>query len=146
MRTALSSVYDPLDPGLSLPERLDALERWETTWMEMDLHEPNAVINAPVLAGSVLMPGRGFFLSGQYLIMSHERIGASAFYSFLDIHARSSHTKAARWTTIEIDTTILAFAFASELNLAVAISCVNLPVSAHSFSSGTLINSHPTEQ
>ncbi|KAF8502718.1 hypothetical protein F5888DRAFT_1114848 [Russula emetica] len=29
-RTALSGVFDPLEPGLSLPDRLDALERWET--------------------------------------------------------------------------------------------------------------------
>jgi hypothetical protein len=141
MRTALSGVFDPLEPGLSLPDRLDTLERWETAWMEMDLREPNAIIDAPVSAESVPMPGRGF-LSEQYFIMCHERIGASAFYSFFDMHARSLHTNAAHWTTIEIDTPILAFAFASELNLAIAILCVDLPVSVHSFSSGTLINSY----
>ena len=140
IRTALSGVFDPLEPGLSLPDRLDALERWETAWMEMDLRKPNAIIDAPVSAESVPMLGRGF-LSGRYFIMYHERIRASAFYSFLDIHARSSHTNAACWTTIEIGTRIVAFAFALELNLAVAISYVNLLVSAHSFSSGTLVNS-----
>ena len=146
IRTGLSGVFDPLEPGLSLPERLDALERWEMAWMEMDLRDPYAIIDAPVfVAGSVPpVPGRGF-LSGQYFIMCDERIGASAFYSFLDVHERSSHTNAARWTTIKIDTPVLAFAFASELNLAVAISCVNLPVSAHTFSSGTLINSFRVE-
>jgi hypothetical protein len=112
--------------------------------MEMDLREPDAIIDAPISAKSVPMPGLGF-LSGQYFIMCHERIGASAFYSFLDMHARSSHTNPARWTTIEIDTPVLAFAFASEVNLAVAISYVNLPVSAHPFSSGTLINSYHVE-
>jgi F-box domain len=141
MRTALSGVFDPLEPGLLLPDRLDALERWETAWMEMDLRESDAIIDAPVSTESAPMPGRGF-LSGQYFIMCHERIGAPAIYSFLDMHATSSHTNAACWTTIEIDTPVLAFAFASELNLAVVISCVNLPVSAHSFSSGTLINSY----
>jgi hypothetical protein len=141
MRTALSGVFDPLEPGLSLPDRLDALERWETAWMEMDLREPNSIIDAVFAHGGTWNPtGRGFF-SGQYLIMWHA-IGTSAFYSFLDIHARSSHTDAARWTTIKIDTPILGKAFATELNLAVAISCVNLPVSAHSLSSRTLINSH----
>jgi hypothetical protein len=143
MRTALSGVFDPLEPGLSLPDRLDALERWETAWMEMDLREPNAIINQPVFVDRVTRPGRRF-ISAQYFIMYHERIGESAFYSFLDIHAMSSHTNlnAARWTTIEIDTPIFTFAFAPELNLAVAISCVNLPVSAHSFSFGSLINSY----
>jgi hypothetical protein len=70
--------------------------------MEMDLREPNAIIDTPVSAENVPMPGRGF-LSGRYSIICHERIGGSALYSFLDIHARSSHTNAARWTTIEID-------------------------------------------
>jgi len=137
MRTALSGIFDPLEPGPSLPDRLNALERWETAWMEMDLSEPNSIIDA-VFADGETVTSSGFF-SGQYLIMWHE-IGTSAFYSFLDTHARSSHTDAARWTTIKIDTPILAKAFASELNLAIAISCA--PVSAHSFSSGTLINSY----
>jgi hypothetical protein len=140
IRTGLSGVFDPLESGLSLPDRLNALERWETAWMEMDLREPDAIIDAPAFtAESEPVPRRGF-LSGQYFIMCDERIGNSAFYSFLDIHARSEHTNASRWTTIKIDTPVVAFAFASELNLAVAISCVNLPFSAHSFSSGTSIN------
>src|SRR6266576_6085168 len=54
------------------------------------------------------------------------------------MHARSFlHTNAAHWTTIKTDTpNILALAFASELKIAVAVSCVKLPVSACSFSSG----------
>ncbi len=42
MRTALSGVFDPLEPGISFPDRLDALERWETGWREMDIREPVA--------------------------------------------------------------------------------------------------------
>jgi len=130
MRTALSGVFDPLEPGLSLPDRLDALERWETAWMEMDLREPNIIIDSPVSAKNLPVLTRGGLLSGQYLIMYNETI-APAFYSFLDTHARSSHTNTARWTTIEVDTPVLVFAFATELNLAVAISYVILPFSAH---------------
>ena len=143
LRTALSGVFDPLEPGLSLPDRLDALERWETAWMEMDLRQPNAIIDLPVSLEGFLMPGH-IFLSGQYFIMSHEYIGIpeSAFYSFLDIYAGSLHNNPPRWTTIKIGTRIFAAAFASELNLAVAISYVNLLVSAHSFSSGMLVNSY----
>ena len=36
LRTALSGVFDPLEPGISLPDCLGALERWETAWREMD--------------------------------------------------------------------------------------------------------------
>jgi hypothetical protein len=140
MRTALSGVFDPLEPGPSLPDRLDALERWEAAWMRMDLREPNTITNAPVFDG-VCVPRQGL-LYGQYLIMVHVRSRASAFYSFLDVHAMSLHTNAARWTTIEVDTPTLVFTFAPELNLAVAISCVNLLVSTYSFSFGSLTNSY----
>ena len=122
-RTALTGVFDPLDPGLSLPDRLIALERWETAWMELDLRESNASIDAPVPAKS--RPPVEFSF-GRYFVVIREGYGISAGYSFLDMHARSSpHTDASQWTTIEINTpNVLVFAFASELNLAVAISCV----------------------
>jgi hypothetical protein len=124
IRTALSGVFDPLDPGLSLPERFDALLRWETAWAEVDLHTPNARIDAPVPAG------RGHpveFSFGRYFVVIREGYRKSAGYSFLDMHSTfSSHANAALWTTIKIDTpNVLVFAFASELDLAVAISCVN---------------------
>jgi hypothetical protein len=122
-RTALTGVFDPLDPGPSLPDRLIALERWETAWMELDLREPNATIDAPVPAKSGPPVEFSF---GRYFVVIREGYGISAGYSFLDMHARSSpHTNASRWTTIEINTpNVLVFAFASVLNLAVAISCV----------------------
>jgi hypothetical protein len=146
-RTALSGVFDPLDPGLSLPDRIDALERWETAWREMDFREPNASIDAPVPTRTVPPVEFSF---GRYFVVIREGYGISAGYSFLDMHARSStHTSASRWTTIEVNTpNVLVFAFASELNLAVAISCVRQPVPTFShsptpypsFSSGTLLN------
>ena len=129
IRTALSGIFDPLDPGLSLPERFEALERWEKSWAEDDLRAPNATIDAPVPAG------RGHpveFSFGRYFVVIREGYARSAGYSFLDMHSSfSSHTNAALWTTIKIDTpNVLVFAFASELDLAVAISCVR-PSIAH---------------
>ena len=122
-RTALSGVVNPLDPGLSLPDRPDALERWETAWMELDLREPNASIDAPIPAKSGPPVAFSF---GRYFAVIREGCGISAGYSFLDMHARSSpHTTTAQWTTVEINTpNVLVFAFSSELNLAVAISYV----------------------
>ena len=143
MRTALSGVFDLLEPGLSLPDRLDSLEQWETAWMEMDLREPKAIIDPPVFIDTATpggtIPGHGI-LSGRYFIMCNnlKRIG-SAFYYFLDTHAMSSHSNAAHWTTIQIDNPTSAFAFSPKLGLTVAISCVNPPVSVHPFSFGALV-------
>ena len=89
--------------------------------MELDLREPNASIDAPVPTRGgppVLLKG-----GGQYFVMIREQ---PAGYSFLDMYARSSqHTNALKWTTIEVNPpNVLVFAFAPELNVAVAISCV----------------------
>ena len=138
-RTALSGVFDPLDPGLSLPDRLVALDRWEIAWRDMDLRERNGSIDAPVPNRKGLPLEFSF---GRYFVVIREGYGISAGYSFLDMHARSSsHTDASHWTTIEVNTpNVLVFAFASELNLAVAISCVRQLVVSPTFSSVTLLN------
>ncbi|KAI0294199.1 hypothetical protein BC826DRAFT_1104786 [Russula brevipes] len=122
LRTALSGVFELRHAGLSLPERLDALQRWESAWAEMDLREPNVRIDAPVPSR------RGHsvqFSFGRYFVVIREGYGRPAGYSFLDMHASfTPHADVARWTTIEIDVpNVLVFAFASELDLAVAISC-----------------------
>jgi F-box domain len=123
IRTAQSGMFDPLESGLSLPERLDALQRWETAWAEMDLREPTVRIDAPV----TFKNGRPVeFSFGRYFVVIREGYGWPAGYSFLDMSAAFSlHADTARWTNIDIDTlNVLVFAFASELDLAVAISCV----------------------
>jgi hypothetical protein len=123
LRTALSGVFELRHAGLSLPERLDALQRWESAWAEMDLREPNVRIDAPVPSRRGLPVQFSF---GRYFVVIREGYGRSAGYSFLDMHATfTPHADVARWTTIEIDVpNVLVFAFASELDLAVAISCV----------------------
>ena len=124
IRTALSGVYDPLDPGLSLPERLVALERWEVAWQEVDLRESKGRIDAPIPKSRSAVE----FSFGRYFVVIREGYGRQAGYSFLDMHATysSQHTDVERWTTIKVDLlNVLVFAFASELDLAVAISCVS---------------------
>jgi hypothetical protein len=124
VRTALSGVYDPLDPGLSFPERLVALQRWETAWEEMDLRESHSRIDAPLPKSRRQQVEFSF---GRYFVVISEGYGREASYSFLDMHATfsSQHTEVERWTTIKVDMrNVLVFAFASELDLAVAFSCV----------------------
>ena len=125
LRTALSGIFDPLEPGISLPDRLDALERWETAWREMDLSKPIASIDALVHAVDISEPTVSDFCE-QHVIIFHMGFGAPAGYSFLDLHTwSSSPTKVTRWTTIDIQTpNVLSFAFAPELNLSVAFSYV----------------------
>jgi hypothetical protein len=104
--------------------------------------EPVAIIDVPVFAESEHGPDSGL-LSGQYFVV-YQKYDLSRGYAFLEMHAGcSSHINSTHWMAIEFDTpNILALAFALELNLAVAVSCVDMLVSARSFSSrGTPIYS-----
>jgi hypothetical protein len=134
LRTALSGVFDPLESGIPLPDRLDALERWETSWREMDLSKPIASIDSLRVIQIVHAVNMGEsehwhpvnYFGEQHVIT--RQLGVSAGYSFLDLHAwSSSPTNVTRWTTIDIQIpNILLFAFAPELNLSVAFSYVKL--------------------
>jgi hypothetical protein len=124
LRTALSGMFDPLDSGLSLPERRKALERWETAWAEMDLREPNTRIEVPIPPD----PNHPVkFSFERYFVVFREGCARPAGYSFLDMCSTfPSHADATLWTTIKVDIpNVLVFACSSELDLIVAISCVS---------------------
>ena len=142
IRTTLSGVSNPLNPGISLSNHLDAFNQWETAWREVDLRKPNASIDEPVLAENDPEMEYSF---GRYFVLSREGYGISGpGYAFLDLHARSSssHTNAARWKTIKVKAYNLILAFAPELDLAVAIEYVGQLALPFSFSHATLLNLH----
>jgi hypothetical protein len=124
LRTALSGIFDPLEPGISLSDRLDALERWETAWREMDLSKPIASIDA--LVHDVIISEStvtGSYFVEQHVLTFRTGFGVPAGYSFLDLHTWSSSST--RWTTIEIqNSNVISYEFSPELNLSVAFSYV----------------------
>ncbi|KAI0271302.1 hypothetical protein BC834DRAFT_858759 [Gloeopeniophorella convolvens] len=147
LRTAQSGVSDPFEPGFSIPERMDSLCQWENAWAVMDLRMPTAHIDAPV---SPKHERPVEFSFGRYFVVIREGYGWPAGYSFLDMRDGASlHADTAQWTTIDIDLpNVLVFAFASELDLVVAISApspidphlTNLKICPMSFSTGKI---HP---
>lgn len=122
LRTALSGIFDPLEPGISLSDRLDALERWESAWREMDLSKPIASIDALVHDAIISEPTVSYF-GEQHVVTFRTGFGVPAGYSFLDLHTWSSSST--RWTIIDIQKpNVISFAFSPELNLSVAFSYV----------------------
>jgi hypothetical protein len=130
LRTGLSGIFDPLESDISLPDRLDALERWETAWREMDLRKPIASIDSLRVTMSPSESDHGYWQPVNYFgeqhVITHQLGVSAASYSFLDLYAWSSSlTNITRWTTIDIlIPNVLIFAFAPELNLSVAFSYV----------------------
>ena len=128
LRKTLFGVFDPLEPGISLLDRLDALEQWEIAWREMDLDDPIAAAFAhtfDISESEALFE----FLGEQHVIAYRTtEFDETACYSFIDLHTwSSSSTDAMQWTTIDFQNLdILLFAFAPELNLSVAFSYVKL--------------------
>jgi hypothetical protein len=114
---------------MSLPDRLDALERWETAWREMDLSNPIAVIDAPPDSSESFVD-----CFKQHVVACHTTgfdDSKSASYSFFDLSTwPPSPTDVMRWTTIYIpNRNVLSFTFAPELNLSVAFSYVKMSLS-----------------
>jgi len=90
-RTTLSGVFDPLEPSLSLPDRLDALEGREIAWMEMGLREPDPITDVPVFAESEYRPDSGFLQYLDSIFLVYQKYDPSRGYAFLDMHARGPH-------------------------------------------------------
>jgi hypothetical protein len=139
LHTALSGIFDPLEPGISLPDRLDALERWETAWREMDLGDPIAVIDAPPGSSEPFVDR-----FEQHVIARPRRTTGSepVSYWFFDLSTwPPSPTNVMRWTTIDVqipNRDFLSFAFAPELNLSVAFSYVKFSLSHGGFTQSAL--------
>jgi F-box associated protein len=143
-RTALSGVFDTLEPGIPLTDRLEALERWETSWMEMDVRKPIDSVDPfqDPLIDTLGEPPIDYI--EQHVITFRMGFGVPASYSFLNLHTRPSSTlNVARWTTIEVNThNVLTFAFAPGLNLSATFSYVKRLVTALTLFLilGTLLN------
>ena len=124
LRTALTGIFDPLEPGISLPDRLHALERWETAWREMDLSKP--IVSIDALVHSFTVEPLVSYCGEQHVITFRAGLGVPAGYSFLDLHTWSSlPSNVTHWTTIDIQIlNVISIAFSPELNLSVAFSYV----------------------
>jgi hypothetical protein len=101
IRTALSGMYDSLDPGPSFPGRLVALEQWEAAWQAIDLRESHSLIDVPLPKKARRQQVE--LSLRRYFVVIAEGYGREAGYSFLDMHATfsSQHTETACWMSIK---------------------------------------------
>ena len=122
LRTQIAGVQDPLLPGLSIPERISVLERWERAWRSLDLRQPSlqCVVPRDITAGAI-----GYEIHGGYLIATRRFPvdNRSMGYSYIDLHD-AVQRGCASWDNVDLPQSQFVFSYCfnvEEHNLAVIL-------------------------
>ncbi|KAI0252295.1 hypothetical protein BJV78DRAFT_1153850 [Lactifluus subvellereus] len=121
LRAGRSGLHDPLLPGYTLPDRIEALERWETSWKTIDI--PNS-LHFKYLVACKLEGERAFSwtICDDFLIMT--RFSDPAGYAYVDLRALQPVGGIDPWTKIMNNSwrgKECRFAFSVEQDLVVTV-------------------------
>lgn len=97
LRASRSSLHDPLLPGYTIPERIEALERWETSWKDFDLQNFSHVnyVVACEIKRERLFPSK---ICDDFLIVTH--FSDPAGHAYVDMRALQPVGDIDPWTKI----------------------------------------------
>jgi F-box domain len=125
LRTKMAGVHDPfLLPGLSIPERLSALERWERAWHNLDLRRQPAlecIVPRDVSASILRYEIHGGYLVGarRFRVDADRPLG----YGFVDLHEAVGRGYPS-WNNVDLHRSLSVFSYCfnvEEHNLAVML-------------------------
>ncbi|KAH9960005.1 hypothetical protein BC827DRAFT_1268493 [Russula dissimulans] len=122
VRTKVAGVCDPFVPGLSIQERISALERWERAWHGLDLRQP---VLQCVVPGSIAVSILRYEIHDGYLIGTRQfpTDDRPLGYNYFDLHdaVKSGHVS---WTNVDLHRSLSVFSYCfhvAEHNLAVML-------------------------
>ena len=122
VRTQIAGVQDPFLPGLSIHERIAALERWERAWHGLDLRQPalQCVVPRDITVGAI-----GYEIHGGYLIATRRFPvdDRPMGYSYMDLHD-AVQRGCASWNKVDLPQSQFVFSYCfnvEEDNLAVIL-------------------------
>jgi hypothetical protein len=97
LRVGRSGLYDPMLPGYTIPQRIEALERWEATWTNLEAQNSLQVkrIVPCELGGSRC---NSFKILDDFLIATH--LFGDAGYGYIDLRAFEPGEETDPWTRI----------------------------------------------
>ena len=114
-----SGVYDPLTPGLTFPERIEKLRRWEKAWEDLNIPETTARITFDLDIWSPLI---GSLHNGHLVVTDADPV----VYAFSDLSRlpRILPIRSIEFGNLTLvrEGLVHAFAFADEYDLVVIIS------------------------
>ncbi|KAH9027579.1 hypothetical protein EDB84DRAFT_1563384 [Lactarius hengduanensis] len=114
-----TGVYDPLTPGLTFPERIEKLRRWEKAWEDLDIPETTARVTFDLDIWSPLI---GSLHNGHLVVTDADPVVYA--YSDLSCLPRALPIRSIEFGNLTLvrEGLLHAFAFADEYNLVVMIS------------------------
>ncbi|KAH9012206.1 hypothetical protein EDB84DRAFT_1536677 [Lactarius hengduanensis] len=122
VRTQIAGVQDPFLPGLSIHERIAALERWQRAWHGLDLRQPalQCIVPRDITVGAI-----GYEIHGGYLIATRRFPvdDRPMGYSYIDLHD-AVQRGCASWNNVDLPQSQFVFAYCfdvEEYNLAVIL-------------------------
>ena len=114
-----TGVYDPLTPGLTFPERIEKLRRWEKSWEDLNIPETTARITFDLDIWSPLI---GSLHNGHLIVTDADPVVYA--YSDLSRLPRILPIRSIEFGNLTLvrEGLVHAFAFADEYDLVVIIS------------------------
>jgi hypothetical protein len=101
LRVGRSGLHDPMLPGYTIPQRIEALERWEADWRNLGArgsYQVNRIVTCE-LAGR---PCSAYIIRDDFLIATHE-FGLDPGYGYIDLRAFQPGGETDPWTRIIMD-------------------------------------------
>ncbi|KAI0285579.1 hypothetical protein BC826DRAFT_1122693 [Russula brevipes] len=122
LRVGRSGLHDPMLPGYTIPQRIEALERWEATWRNLEAQSSFQVkrIVPCDLAGEICST---YIIRDDFLIATHG-FHMDPGYGYVDLRVFQPGGETGPWTTIVMDNWSRKrsrFQFFPEQDLVVAI-------------------------
>ncbi|KAI0284902.1 hypothetical protein BC826DRAFT_130629 [Russula brevipes] len=103
LRVGRSDLHDPMLPGYTIPQRIEALERWETTWRNLEAQSSCQVkrIVPCELGGS---PCHIYRIRDDFLIATHGyAFTLNPGYGYVDLRVSQPRGETDPWTRILMD-------------------------------------------
>ena len=124
IRVGKSGLHDPMLPGYTIPQRIDALERWEAAWRNL---EAQSSFQARRIVACGLPGGR----CAEYIFRNDFLIATSGYlfdphpsYGYVDLRVSQPGGEMDSWTRIIMDNwfgKMYRFQFFPEQDLVVAV-------------------------
>ncbi|KAH9957069.1 hypothetical protein BGW80DRAFT_231510 [Lactifluus volemus] len=113
-----TGVYDPIDPGFTVPERLEKLHSWEKSWENLDIPDTSTRITFDLDLWSPLI---GSLHNGHLIVTDADPV-AYAYFDISSLPNALPLRSIERGNTLVKDGALHAFAFADEYDLVVIVS------------------------